>query len=164
MLLDFGLAVDLRAELPNTRAGTLQYMSPEALMCESKRISADFEKSHLVPLQSGDRHHRDGDGNGDGDYDDSACHGYDARVDTWAVGVLAFELLAGYTPFAAYTEQQVADRIASGTLHFPRHFSALARSFVEQCLTWHCAERCTVAEMMQHPWIRAQSDPPSLKI
>lgn len=50
-------------------AGTLDYMAPEVLRCPLKRLPGDNK-------------------------DKQELH-YDGTVDTWAVGVLAFELLVG---------------------------------------------------------------------
>lgn len=47
-LSDFGLAINAREERPVTRAGTLDYMSPEVLKCPDKRLPEENKNSALV--------------------------------------------------------------------------------------------------------------------
>jgi len=53
------------------------------------------------------------------------CAGHDKGVDYWAVGVLLFEQVAGYSPFAdrAHNDQMViCKNILKGVVDFPSHF------------------------------------------
>eukprot|EP00198_Chlamydomonas_reinhardtii_P002274 XP_001691610.1 WNK protein kinase [Chlamydomonas reinhardtii] len=84
-LCDFGLAIDLRDERAVTRAGTLEYMAPEVLECPFKSRPIDNK-------------------------DNERLH-YTAAVDSWAVGVLAYELLVGRPPFEAPEREGVEDCI-----------------------------------------------------
>ena len=43
-LADFGLSVCTSEENPVTRAGTLDYMAPEVLVCPLKRLPTDYKK------------------------------------------------------------------------------------------------------------------------
>mmetsp|Transcript_4816 Transcript_4816/g.16791 ORF Transcript_4816/g.16791 Transcript_4816/m.16791 type:complete len:1045 (+) Transcript_4816:248-3382(+) len=62
--------------------------------------------------------------------------GHSAAVDFWALGVLLFWMLAGYTPFAGERddELQVYRRITDRKLQFPSHFSANARDLIDALL------------------------------
>lgn len=55
-------------------------------------------------------------------------------ADMWALGVLAFEMLAGYPPFGNRNEadnpQAVYKRITNVDIIFPGYVSAGARSFI----------------------------------
>ncbi len=53
-----------------------------------------------------------------------------ASVDTWSLGVLMFEFLAGFPPFEAKTTEDTYARITSVDLQFPEHFSEDARSLI----------------------------------
>ena len=55
-MADFGLALDLDEERANTRAGTLDYMAPEVLLCPTKKTPADFK------FEQGARHYTTGAG------------------------------------------------------------------------------------------------------
>jgi len=49
--------------------------------------------------------------------------GYNKAVDWWALGVLVFEMAAGYPPFFADQPIQIYEKIVSGKVRFPSHFS-----------------------------------------
>ena len=72
-LADFGLVIDSNQERPVSRLGTLDYMAPEVLACPVK--------NH--PTENKDR----------------ADLAYSTQIDSWAVGVLAYEMLVGKPPF-----------------------------------------------------------------
>ena len=70
---DFGLAMNLSEERAVTRLGTLDYMAPEVLRCPDKYLPGDNkERADLA---------------------------YNEAVDSWAMGVLAYELIVGRPPF-----------------------------------------------------------------
>lgn len=46
--------------------------------------------------------------------------GHDKGVDWWALGVLLFEMLAGYSPFFADSPYGIYQRILQGKIDFPR--------------------------------------------
>ncbi|KAF6261793.1 kinase-like domain-containing protein [Scenedesmus sp. NREL 46B-D3] len=79
-LADFGLAINLTEENAVTRAGTLHYMAPEVVKNPLKDHPDDFKN-------------------------ETRFH-YNAVVDSWAVGCLAYELIVGFPPFMAETQQQ----------------------------------------------------------
>ena len=128
---DFGLAIDLREERAVTRAGTLDYMAPEILNCPFK--------SHP-------------------DENKGAAHlHYGQRVDSWAVGVMTYELLSGTTPFADASKEETERRIRGLAPTFPRSMSAEASDFISRALAKHPGDRPTVHEMLAHPFIAAHA-------
>lgn len=46
--------------------------------------------------------------------------GHDKGVDWWALGILIYEMLAGYPPFYAETPYGIYQRILGGKIDFPR--------------------------------------------
>jgi len=50
--------------------------------------------------------------------------GYNKAVDWWALGVLIFEMDAGYPPFFADQPIQIYEKIVAGKVRFPSHFSS----------------------------------------
>uniref|UniRef100_A0A7S3VRI1 Protein kinase domain-containing protein n=1 Tax=Dunaliella tertiolecta TaxID=3047 RepID=A0A7S3VRI1_DUNTE len=130
-LADFGLAVDLREERANTRAGTLEYMSPETLRCPTKKTPDQFKNT------PGAQH-------------------YEMGADAWAVGTFAYELVVGSPPFKAPGGEMIdtARNIIAVNVTYPSSISEMARSFISSCLRKHSGDRPTVVEMLQHPWIQ----------
>lgn len=49
--------------------------------------------------------------------------GYNKAVDWWALGVLIYEMAAGYPPFFADQPIQIYEKIVSGRVRFPAHFT-----------------------------------------
>lgn len=125
-LCDFGLAIDLREERAVTRAGTLDYMAPEVLLCPYKSKPEENKENILLH--------------------------YSNRVDTWAVGVLTYELLVGFPPFIDETKVQTENKIKACYPVFPSKLSHLARDFVNSALSKEPTERPTIYELLHHPW------------
>lgn len=65
--------------------------------------------------------------------------GYNKAVDWWALGVLIYEMAAGYPPFFADQPIQIYEKIVSGKVRFPSHFSSdikdLLRNLLQTDLT-----------------------------
>ncbi|GFR50571.1 hypothetical protein Agub_g12845, partial [Astrephomene gubernaculifera] len=127
-LADFGLAISLKEERANTRAGTLDYMAPEVLRCPTKK-TPDENKGNP-----------------------QSAH-YHQAVDAWAVGVFAYELIVGAPPFKAAQMIDTARNIMHAPVAFPPAVSELARDFIMRALHKDPLERSTVLEMLHHPWI-----------
>ncbi|GFR46965.1 hypothetical protein Agub_g8617 [Astrephomene gubernaculifera] len=134
LLADFGIALSLRQERAVTRAGTTEYMSPEQLRCPFKRHPSDNK-------------------------DRTDLH-YGLGVDVWATGVLAYELLHGYPPFLGANREETEQLIATAAVQVAPQLSSGARDFVLSCLQKDPAERPTVQQLMQHPWMRAHMRQP----
>ncbi|KAK7042197.1 calcium calmodulin dependent protein [Favolaschia claudopus] len=86
--------------------------------------------------------------------------GHGKPVDVWAMGVITYFLLAGYTPFDRDTPEAETAAIVAGDVKFePAEFwanvSPTAREFVQACLTVDPAARPTAAEALQHRWLTA---------
>lgn len=84
--------------------------------------------------------------------------GHSKPVDVWAMGVITYFLLCGYTPFDRDTQQQEMDAIIRGDYKFePAEYwnpvSETARDFVKSCLTVDPRKRPTAAQALNHPWL-----------
>ncbi|KII91659.1 hypothetical protein PLICRDRAFT_38475 [Plicaturopsis crispa FD-325 SS-3] len=84
--------------------------------------------------------------------------GHSKPVDIWAMGVITYFLLAGYTPFDRDSQQEEMEAIMRGDYKFePAEYwanvSDTARDFVKECLTIDPASRPTAAEALQHKWL-----------
>lgn len=89
--------------------------------------------------------------------------GHGKPVDVWAMGVITYFLLAGYTPFDRDSQQQEMEAIIAGDYKFEPHeywqnVSETAKAFVRTCLTVDPALRPTAAEALAHKWL-ADAEP-----
>jgi protein kinase A len=60
--------------------------------------------------------------------------GYTKAVDWWALGVLIFEMAAGYPPFYAERPLQIYEKIVAGKVKYPMHFSKELRELLKNLL------------------------------
>jgi serine/threonine protein kinase len=127
MLADFGLSVCVEDENAVTRAGTMDYMAPEVLVCPLKRLPTDYK-----------------------DRKDLA---YSVKVDSWSIGVLAFELIVGRTPFRHRDEEDMLKTIKTNAIKFPSNMSSLACDWIKRAMTFNAHDRASIQELACHPWI-----------
>ena len=67
--------------------------------------------------------------------------GYNKAVDWWALGVLMYEMTAGYSPFSADQPIKIYDRIVSGRVRFPSYFSTDLKDLLRNLLQVDLTER-----------------------
>ncbi|KAL6721011.1 Calcium/calmodulin-dependent protein kinase type I [Lecanora helva] len=84
--------------------------------------------------------------------------GHGKPVDVWAIGVITYFLLCGYTPFDrdSNLEEMQAILIADYSftpLEYWRSVSLSAREFIKRCLTIDPQQRMTAYEALQHPFV-----------
>ncbi|DBB17397.1 TPA: hypothetical protein ACH3X3_014429 [Trebouxia sp. C0006] len=134
---DLGLAIRSNEELPFTRSGTLDYMAPEVLA----NPTADIQEGPKVTKA---------------ELKARGVRPYDEKVDVWATGILAYELVVGRPPFEVNDEVQTATMIMfSNNISYPPKHSALWADFVKVALEKKPHIRPTALQMLDHPWIAA---------
>ncbi|KAJ3997338.1 kinase-like domain-containing protein [Lentinula boryana] len=84
--------------------------------------------------------------------------GHGKPVDVWAMGVITYFLLAGYTPFDRESQQAEMEAIIAGDYKFePQEYwanvSQTAREFIRWCLTIDPNQRPTASECLKHKWL-----------
>ena len=84
--------------------------------------------------------------------------GHGKPVDIWAIGVITYFLLCGYTPFDRDSNVEEMQAITSGDYSFepPEYWedvSEKARNFVQCCLTVDSSRRLTAKQCLRHPWL-----------
>ena len=84
--------------------------------------------------------------------------GHGKPVDIWAIGVITYFLLCGYTPFDrdSNLEEMQAILVADykfEPIDFWRSVSQDARDFINRCLTIDPNKRMTAHEALQHPFV-----------
>jgi calcium/calmodulin-dependent protein kinase I len=80
------------------------------------------------------------------------------EADMWAMGVITYFLLCGYTPFDRdnYLEEMQAILVADYSftpVEYWRGVSAAARDFINKCLTIDPKKRITAHEALSHPFL-----------
>lgn len=83
--------------------------------------------------------------------------GYNKAVDWWALGVLVYEMAAGYPPFFADQPIQIYEKIVNGKPRFPSHFGSdlkdLLRNLLQVDLTKRYGNlKAGVNDIKGHKW------------
>jgi len=83
-------------------------------------------------------------------------HVYDQAVDWWALGIFTFELLLGYSPFAADNQIQTYRNILQKEVKFPaKNLSTDAKDFIKQLLVKNPQRRLGHGEDVTcHHWLK----------
>ncbi|KAK0611540.1 calcium/calmodulin-dependent protein kinase type I [Immersiella caudata] len=93
--------------------------------------------------------------------------GHGKPVDLWALGVITYFLLCGYTPFDRDSDFEEMQAILNADYSFTpleywRGVSDSAKDFIRRCLTVDPTKRMTAHEALQHPfvagWARSPDD------
>ena len=95
---------------------------------------------------------------------------YNEKVDIWAVGVLAFELLVGRTPFEVDDPKETANLILTSSVseRFPSSsemaqsargemLSSECRAFITAALEKRPDKRPSAAQLLSHEWLTSQT-------
>ena len=81
--------------------------------------------------------------------------GYSAKVDTWALGVMLYEMLVGVTPFHSFEMKDLIAKINDGRYKVSLEEPACVETclFMVQCLQMNENDRIPVEELTEHPFI-----------
>mmetsp|Transcript_39418 Transcript_39418/g.109642 ORF Transcript_39418/g.109642 Transcript_39418/m.109642 type:complete len:366 (-) Transcript_39418:187-1284(-) len=83
--------------------------------------------------------------------------GHGRAVDWWALGILIFEMLAGYPPFYDENPFGIYQKVLAGRVEFPRHFDVKVKDLIKRLLAHDRAKRlgCLKAgpeDVKKHKW------------
>lgn len=91
-----------------------------------------------------------------------ARKGHGKPVDMWGLGVVAYAMLCGYTPFSSADPALFREQVKEGHIAFHEKYwtsvSPEAIDFVKRCLTLDPSKRHTADEAMQHPWFNTSME------
>ncbi|XP_026681487.1 probable serine/threonine-protein kinase fhkE [Diaphorina citri] len=78
-------------------------------------------------------------------------------ADMWSLGVTAYVLLTGFSPFGGETDSETFRNISKAQLDFPdelfEDISPEAKDFIAKILIKNPMERMTAKEALKHPWL-----------
>ncbi|CAG8768468.1 18312_t:CDS:2, partial [Gigaspora rosea] len=85
--------------------------------------------------------------------------GHGKPVDWWALGILIFEMLAGYPPFFDDNPFGIYEKILAGKIAFPSHFDPNAKDLIKRLLTSDRTKRLGnlrggSEDVKKHKWFR----------
>ncbi|KAJ1920312.1 cAMP-dependent protein kinase catalytic subunit [Mycoemilia scoparia] len=85
--------------------------------------------------------------------------GYGKAVDWYSLGVLIFEMIAGYPPFYDEDHYRLYEKILSGHVQWPSQFDPLARDLVKHLLSADLSKRYGnlkggTKDIKEHPWFQ----------
>jgi len=85
--------------------------------------------------------------------------GHGRAVDWWALGILIFEMLAGYPPFYDENPFGIYQKVLAGRIDFPRHLDVKAKDLIKRLLTHDRAKRfgCLkngADDIQKHKWYK----------
>jgi len=83
--------------------------------------------------------------------------GHGKAADWWAVGILVYEMLAGFPPFVDDSPNRIYERILSERVRFPSWFDVDSRDFIKKLLVINPAQRLGANgadEIKTHNWFR----------
>ncbi|KAK4048950.1 Calcium/calmodulin-dependent protein kinase type I [Microbotryomycetes sp. JL201] len=89
--------------------------------------------------------------------------GYGKAVDMWAVGVITYFLLCGYTPFDRESQAAEIEAVCKADYAFEpaeywKHVSETAKDFINKLLTVDTSKRLTASGALSHPFLSSSSD------
>lgn len=95
--------------------------------------------------------------------------GHGKPVDVWAIGVISYFLLCGYTPFDRDSSAEEMQAILTCDFSFePEEYwqdvSDEARAFISNCLQIDTEKRMTADECLVHPFLRERKDEPKKEV
>lgn len=86
--------------------------------------------------------------------------GYNKSVDWWALGVLVYEMAAGYPPFYAKDPMKIYEKIVAGKFTFAPHFSKALKDLVGNILQVDRTKRFGILkngakDVKGHEWFKS---------
>jgi len=86
---------------------------------------------------------------------------YNNSCDIWSIGVILYVLLSGFLPFFGETQEELFDKILTGSYSFANkvwdEISPTAKDLVTKMLTINEEDRPTAKQCLEHPWFKASN-------
>ena len=86
--------------------------------------------------------------------------GHGKAVDWWALGILIYEMMAGYPPFFSDNPFSIYEAILAGKIAFPSHFDSSAKDLIRNLLNADLTKRIGClrngpADVKKHKWFKS---------
>ncbi len=78
--------------------------------------------------------------------------GHDEHVDIWCIGVLLFELMAGFSPWQGEDVQTIRYNISRLKIRWPRDMDPDAMDLISKILKYNPEERLSLRQIITHPF------------
>ena len=75
------------------------------------------------------------------------------EVDVWSFGIVLYVLVCGKVPFDDQSMPQLHAKIKKGYVEYPPWLTPECRNLIARMLTTNPAERASLQEIMNHPWM-----------
>ncbi|KNE64032.1 CAMK/CAMKL protein kinase [Allomyces macrogynus ATCC 38327] len=86
------------------------------------------------------------------------------QTDIWAMGVILFIMTSGKPPFHGHSIPSLYGKIMNLQYTCPDHFSSDLRHLLSRILVKDPAQRITMAELLEHPWVNFEEPERPLRI
>lgn len=81
--------------------------------------------------------------------------GYSFGADVWACGIILYKIATGVFPFRGNSEKELFRKILTGRMDFPSFISASCRSLILSMLKVDPAERVSISQVAENPWLNS---------
>lgn len=76
------------------------------------------------------------------------------KVDVWSSGIVLYAMIVGYLPFEDSNVHNLYNKIKKGEFRIPEWLSPELKDLLRGILNVNPAERLSVADIMNHSWIK----------
>jgi serine/threonine protein kinase len=84
--------------------------------------------------------------------------GYEGfAADIWSIGIILYSFITGNVPFIANTMLELQRKIFKNRYYMPDTLSPELKDLFKRILVLNPRDRITLTEILQHPWMGAES-------
>nr|XP_006823010.1 PREDICTED: uncharacterized protein LOC100378837 [Saccoglossus kowalevskii] len=91
----------------------------------------------------------------------ASCNNITPKADFWSIGVIAYALLSGISPFQGKTVRETFENVLAARWNFDEAFEELSTSckdFISHLLCADPSKRSNGAKCLRHPWLSSRNE------